>query len=188
MRAKLIRTKIGGVVLFEVEHSQDDRGYFLEVYHEKAFQELGLPNRFVQDNHSHSVRSVLRGFHYQDRTAPMGKLVRCAAGEVLDVVVDLRVGSPTFGQWVAEKLSDRNKRQLYCPVGFGHAFLTLSESADVLYKCTEHYNPSAEGAIRWNDPDINVDWPVQNPVLSKRDAGAKSLKEYLNAPAFFYEG
>lgn len=186
MKGKIIKTTIEDAFLLEVEYFQDERGFFFEVYHEKAFQDLGLPTRFVQDNHSRSVRKVLRGIHYQDMSAPMGKLIRCAVGEIFDVVVDLRVGSPSFGKWIGERLSDQNKRQLYCPVGFGHGFVTLSDFADVQYKCTGFYTPGSEGVIRWNDPDINVDWPVKDPTLSPRDANAMTLKEYLQNPPFKY--
>jgi len=126
----------------------------------------------------------LRGLHYQDMTAPMGKLVRCTLGRIFDVAVDLRVGSPSFGKWFAIELSAENKKQLYVPVGFAHGFATLSEYAEVQYKQTGFYSPPSEGALLWSDPDIGVDWPIANPTLSKRDRNGMSLKEYLKNPAF----
>ena len=187
MKTRILKTKIDDVVLIEIDYFRDERGFFIEFYHQKVFEELGLPTDFVQDNHSRSARKVLRGFHYQDITTPMGKLVRCTVGEILDVVVDLRVGSPTFGHWVGERLSAENMHQLYCPVGFGHAFLTLSEFAEVQYKCTGLYTPSSEGTINYNDPDINIDWPIKDPVVSERDSNGISLQEYLKTPAFKYQ-
>jgi len=127
--------------------NRDDRGFFFESYQRERYQAHGIADEFVQDNHSRSAQGVLRGIHYQDRSAPMSKLVRCTAGSILDVAVDLRVGSPTFGAWVAEELTADNMRQLFVPVGFGHAFLTLSETADVLYKCGGYYAAKAEGAV-----------------------------------------
>ncbi len=166
---------------------RDARGFFLESYHQQRYVEHGIREVFVQDNHSRSLRGVLRGIHYQDLSAPMSKLVRCAAGSILDVAVDLRVGSPTFGRWVAEELNAENMHQLLVPVGFGHAFLTLSDSADVEYKCGGYYTPSAEGAVAWNDPDLRIEWPEPAPLVSARDARAPSLREYLRQPAFRYE-
>ena len=162
----------------------DGRGFFLESYHRQRDVEHGIADEFVQDNHSRSVRGVLRGIHYQDTTAPMSKLVRCALGSILDVAVDLRAGSPTFGRWVAEELNAENMHQLYVPVGFGHAFLTLSESADVEYKCGGYYAPGAEGSVIWNDPEIGISWPNSEPTLSDRDRRAPSLSDYLKKPAF----
>ena len=124
--------------------------------------------------------------HYQDMTAPMGKLVRCTDGRILDVVVDLRVGSPTFARWVAEELSEENMRQLWCPPGCAHGFITLSDSAQVQYKCSGYYTPSAEGAIVWNDPDLAIEWPISTPQLSEKDQSAPTLKDYLEKPAFRY--
>jgi len=173
--------------LIEVDCHQDERGFLVESYHERRFAEHGIVEEFVQDNHSRSRVGVLRGFHYQDMTAPTAKLVRCSAGTILDVAVDLRANSPTFGRWYSLELSSENMRQLLIPIGFGHAFLALSEFADVQYKCTGYYSPSAEGAIAWNDPDIGVDWPVANPIVSRRDQAAPSLREYLRQPAFRYQ-
>jgi len=179
-------TDLEGLVLIDIDYVRDERGFFLESYHRRHFAEHGLELDFVQDNHSRSSRKVLRGFHYQDMTAPMTKLVRCTAGSILDVVVDLRVGSPTLGRWVATELSAENMRQILVPVGFGHAFVTLSDAAEVQYKCTGFYTPAAEGGVAWNDPDVGAEWPFSDPLLSERDRRAPSLRSYLERPAFHY--
>ncbi len=179
-------TKLDGVVLIDTDFFRDERGFFIEVWHAERYREHGLPDAFVQDNHSRSAKKVLRGLHYQDMTAPMGKLVRCTAGAILDVAVDLRVGSPTFGQWVGAELTADSMRQIWVPDGFGHGFVTLSESAEVQYKCTGIYTPPSEGTVAWNDPDIAIDWPFDDPVLSGRDQNGMSLKQYLERPAFHY--
>lgn len=153
----------------------------------REYEAAGIDVEFVQDNHSRSGPKVLRGLHYQDMTVPMGKLVRCTQGRILDVAIDLRVGSPTFAQWVGVELDDQNLRQLWVPPGFAHGFVTLSESADVQYKCSGYYAPSAEGAVRWNDPEIGVDWPINDPVVSAKDAGNPTLRQYLERPAFQFE-
>jgi dTDP-4-dehydrorhamnose 3,5-epimerase len=186
LRYTVTKSALEGVLLVDAEFFRDERGFFIESWHRRNFADLGIDVDFVQDNHSSSLQGVLRGLHYQDMTAPMGKLVRCTAGGVLDVVVDLRVGSPTFARWAAEELSDENMRQLWCPPGFGHGFLTLSESAEVQYKCSGYYTPSAEGAVAWNDPDLAIEWPISRPQLSKKDEGAPSLRDYLENPAFSY--
>src|SRR6266851_466170 len=180
-------TGLDGLRLIEPDVYRDDRGFFLETYSRRRYLDLGINGDFVQDNHSHSKRGVLRGVHYQDMSAPMGKLVFCAAGAVLDVAVDLRVGSPTFGKWYAVELSAANARQIFVPVGFGHAFLVLSDTADVEYKCTGYYEKLAERVIAWNDPQIGIDWPEKRPILSARDADGMSLREYLRRSAFRYE-
>jgi dTDP-4-dehydrorhamnose 3,5-epimerase len=186
MDIHVTKTKLDGVVVIDTDFFRDERGFFIEVYHKQRYADAGLDYEFVQDNHSRSERKVLRGFHYQDITAPMGKLVRCTAGAILDVAVDLRVGSPTFAQWVAVELTADNMRQIMVPDGFGHAFATLSEVAEVSYKCTGLYTPSSEGGVRWNDPDLAVDWPFDDPILSGRDQNSGSLQDYLRAPAFHY--
>jgi len=165
---------------------RDDRGFFLEAYQQRHFAEAGIRDQFVQDNHSRSKQGVLRGLHYQDLSAPMSKLVRCPHGSILDVAVDLRVGSPTFARWFAAELNDTNMHQLFIPVGFAHGFLALSAWADVEYKCGGFYEPKAEGAIAWNDKDLNISWPIAAPVLAPRDASAMSLRQYLERPAFHY--
>jgi dTDP-4-dehydrorhamnose 3,5-epimerase len=179
-------TKLDGVVLIDTDFFRDERGFFIENYHKERFAEHGLHYEFVQDNHSRSSAKVLRGLHYQDTTAPMGKLVRCTEGCVLDVAVDIRVGSPTFGQWVGAELSADSQRQIMVPAGFAHGFLTLSDVAEVQYKCTGYYTPSAEGGLAWDDPDIGIQWPHPDPVLSNRDRNAMSLAQYRERPAFLY--
>ncbi len=187
MDIRVINTNLDGVLIVETECARDERGFFLESYHRRRFAEHGIGAEFVQDNHSRSARHVLRGIHYQDMTAPMDKLVRCTFGRILDVAVDLRAGSPTFAQWVAVELSAANVKQLFVPRGFGHAFLTLSDAAEVQYKCTGYYAPAAEGAVAWNDPDVGVAWPVSDPIISARDSRAMSLADYLRHPAFAYD-
>ncbi len=177
-------TPLAGVLSIQPVVHGDERGVFLETYHRERYREAGIDLGFVQDNHSRSRKGVLRGFHYQDLSAPMAKLVRCAAGAVLDIVVDLRVGSPTFGKSFAIELTGENHRQLLVPVGFGHAFLTLSEQADVEYKCSGYYEPSAEHTIAWNDPEIAVTWPTTNPIVSAKDARGMTLADYRARPAF----
>lgn len=177
-------TKLHGVVLIDTAYFRDERGFFIENWHKRTYAEAGLDLDFVQDNHSRSAKNVLRGLHYQDMTAPMGKLVRCTMGTILDVAVDLRMSSPTFGKWVSVELSAENMRQIYVPEGFGHGFVTLSDFAEVQYKCTGLYTPPSEGTVAWNDPDIGIEWPVAEPVLSARDQKGMSLKQYLENPAF----
>lgn len=172
---KFLPTDIPEVVLVEPAVFRDDRGFFLEVYHERKFLDGGLPSLFVQDNHSYSIRGTLRGLHAQLRK-PQGKLVRAVMGEIFDVAVDIRPGSPTFGRWVGEILSGENFRQLWVPPGFAHGFCVLSESAHVQYKCTELYDREDEIAILWNDPGIAIDWPVEEPLLSPKDAAAPTLE------------
>lgn len=177
-------TGLDGVLLLEPTVRRDDRGLFLESYHQREFLEAGIRDVFVQDNFSRSRRGVLRGFHFQDTTAPMAKLVRCVRGRILDVAVDLRVGSPTFARHVDVELDADRMQELLVPVGFGHAFLALSEWADVEYKCSGFYTPSAERVLAWNDPDVGIPWPVLSPILSERDRQAMSLRDYLEAPTF----
>ena len=147
---------------------EDDRGFFFESYHETKFGELGIRDRFVQDNHAKSVRHTLRGLHYQVRH-PQAKLCRVIQGEVLDVVVDVRHGSPHFGKWESGILSAQNKREMYVPAGFAHGYLVLSETAEFLYKCSDFYHPEYERGVLWNDPEIGITWGVQGPLLSDKD-------------------
>ena len=147
---------------------EDDRGFFFESYHETKFAELGIMDRFVQDNHAKSVRHTLRGLHYQVRH-PQAKLCRVIQGEVLDVVVDVRHGSPHFGKWESGILSAQNKREMYVPAGFAHGYLVLSETAEFLYKCSDFYHPEYERGVLWNDPEIEINWGVQGPLLSDKD-------------------
>ena len=160
---------LAGLVLIEPRVFPDDRGYFLESYKESDFAAAGIDLHFVQDNHTGSVRGVLRGLHYQVRPREQGKLVRVIEGAVWDVAVDLRTGSPTLCQWVGVELSAENRRMLYVPAGFAHGFVTLSESAQFLYKCTAEYDPACERGVRWDDPHIGVQWPLAEVLVSDRD-------------------
>ena len=175
---KIISTAIPDVLLIEPKVFQDERGFFLESYQKKQFQEAGIDMDFVQDNHSKSCRGTLRGLHYQIRQ-PQGKLVHVIAGEVFDVAVDIRQSSPTFGQWVGDYLSAENKRMLWVPAGFAHGFYVTSLDAEVLYKASDYYAPQWERSIIWNDPTIGVHWPIQDelPILSVRDGMGKLLSE-----------
>lgn len=186
MEIRVIPTAIPEVALIETEFRRDERGFFMETYHRERYAAAGLDADLVQDNHSRSAKGVLRGMHYQGPPAAMVKLVRCTAGAILDVAVDLRVGSPTFGKWVAEELTAENMRQLWVPVGFGHGFLTISEFAEVQYKCSAYYAPEVEGAVAWDDPELAIEWPIPEPLLSQRDQRAMRLREYLERPAFQY--
>jgi len=167
------------VLVVEPDVFRDDRGFFLEVWHERKFRDGGLPAAFVQDNQSFSQRGTLRGLHAQIRR-PQGKLVRAVVGEIFDVAVDIRPDSPTFGRWAGETLSGDNFRQLYVPPGFAHGFCVTSESAHVQYKCTQLYDRDDEVAIAWNDPAIGIVWPVAEPRLSPRDLAAPKLAEILH--------
>lgn len=173
---QVVQTSIPEVLIFEPKVFGDDRGYFFESFNQRLFaQATGRSPDFVQDNHSKSTRNVLRGLHYQIRQ-PQGKLVRVTAGEVFDVAVDLRRASPTFGQWVGARLSADNKRQLWVPEGFAHGFLVLSESAEFLYKTTDFYAPEHERCLRWDDPALAIEWPLQGaPILSPKDAQGQTL-------------
>jgi len=176
---KVTRTSLTDVLLLEPRVFGDARGFFLESFNARAFREAsGLDVSFVQDNHSRSSRNILRGLHYQLPPAAQGKLVRCVSGEVYDVAVDLRRTSPTFGHWVGEFLSAENHRQLWIPEGFGHGFLVVSETADFLYKTTGYYAPEYEQAIRWDDPDLAISWPLQGnqPLISEKDSRAGSFR------------
>lgn len=169
-------TKISGVLVFDLPSYHDARGLFFESYHEKKFAEFGIQDRFVQDNQSFSRKDVLRGLHYQLKH-PQAKLCRVIQGEVLDVAVDIRTGSPTFGQWVSVRLSAENKRQLYIPKDFAHGFLVLSETAEVLYKCDDFYYQDDEYGIAWNDPSLGINWESESPILSAKDLGNPPLSK-----------
>ncbi len=186
MKTILVPTPLEGVFVVEIEYFRDERGFFIEAYHKRAFAEAGLDIEIVQYNHSRSGAKVLRGLHYQDMTAPMGKLVRCTVGAIFDVAVDLRVGSPTFGKWSGVELTAENMKQLWVPPGFAHGFATLSEVAEVQYGCTGFYTPLSEGALLWSDPDVGVEWPHLDPVLSTKDQNNPTLRQYLEKPAFYY--
>ena len=169
-------TALPGVLLIEPRVFSDDRGFFLETFQLERYGTAGVPTVFVQDNLSRSVRGTLRGLHFQEPKA-QGKLVQVTRGTVLDVVVDVRRGSPTFGRWLGMELSGDSPRQLWIPPGFAHGFCVTSESADFWYKCTAPYAPAAERSIRWDDPAIGIVWPVQQPLLSKKDANAPLLAD-----------
>ena len=172
---KATRLAIPEVVLIEPKVFGDARGFFFESFNQKAFNEAtGTQHEFVQDNHSRSAKGVLRGLHYQVQQ-PQGKLVRVVRGAVFDVAVDIRKGSPTFGQWVGEELSEDNHRQLWVPPGFAHGFVVLSDAAEFLYKTTDYYAPQFERCIMWNDPTLDIDWPTQLPILSDKDSKGQAF-------------
>jgi len=171
--------KLPGVVIVEPDVHRDQRGFFLETYHLEKYQAGGVPVEFVQDNHSRSTRGTLRGLHLQIRR-PQGKLIRVLQGEIYDVAVDLRRGSPTFKVWEAYTLSAHNFRQLYVPPGYAHGFLVLSDVAEVEYKCSDFYDPGGELGVRWNDAELGISWPLDKPLLSGKDAALPFLKEALD--------
>uniref|UniRef100_UPI003F7783A9 dTDP-4-dehydrorhamnose 3,5-epimerase n=1 Tax=Methanothermobacter thermautotrophicus TaxID=145262 RepID=UPI003F7783A9 len=176
---RFIKTSLDGAIIIEPEVYTDERGYFMETFNEAIFQENGLEVRFVQDNHSMSVRGVLRGLHFQ-REKPQGKLVRVHRGEIFDVAVDLRKNSDTYGEWTGVRLSDENRREFFIPEGFAHGFLALSDGCHVNYKCTELYHPEYDSGIPWDDPDIGIDWPlemVDDLIISEKDRNWKPLRE-----------
>lgn len=177
-----IATKLKGVYIIEPTVFGDNRGYFMESYSKRDFDEAGLKMNFVQDNESKSKKGVLRGLHFQTKHT-QGKLVRVVEGEVFDVAVDLREGSPTFGQWEGVILTAENKRQFYIPEGFAHGFLVLSETATFQYKCTDYYAPEYDGGVLWNDPDIDIKWPLEGideVLLSDKDKAQQTLKEFTS--------
>lgn len=186
---KVTKTGLPGVIIIETDVFQDDRGFFMETYHQARYDTMGIKARFVQDNLSYSRKGVLRGLHYQSPHG-QGKLVYAVKGEVFDVAVDIRKGSPTFGRWVGVTLSGQNKRQLYIPEGFAHGFVVVSDEAVFAYKCTDFYHPETERGIIWNDPDIGIEWPVKDPVLSPKDASYPRLGQIAeeSLPAYPGEG
>lgn len=170
------KTPLDGVFIVDPKVFSDSRGMFYEVYSVKKYEEHGIPAHFVQDNHSVSTKGVLRGLHYQVNPG-QAKLVRVTRGEVFDVVLDIRKESPTYGKWWGLHLSETNRLQLYIPVGFAHGFCVLSESVEFLYKCSDYYSPENERGIIWNDPDLAIDWPINDPILSKKDKVYPRFKE-----------
>lgn len=179
---KVIDTRIPDVKIIEPSVFGDERGFFMETWNQKQFEELvtGKPTQFVQDNHSKSKKGILRGLHYQTENT-QGKLVRVVSGEVFDVAVDIRKGSPTFGQWVGEYLSAENKRQLWIPEGFAHGFYVTSDEAEFVYKCTDYYNPNAEVTIVWDDSNLNVLWPINGEIImSDKDKKGKKLTSLVS--------
>jgi dTDP-4-dehydrorhamnose 3,5-epimerase len=180
-----LETRLEGPILLEPKVHGDHRGFFLETYRRDAYAEAGIADDFVQDNHSLSRRGIVRGMHFQPGQA---KLVRCARGAVLDVVVDLRRGSPTFGEWEAVELDDERHLQLYVPDGFAHGFCVLSDAADLVYKVTTYYDPAAESGFRFDDPEVGISWPDGDLIPSERDAKAPRLAEIADSLPFRYEG
>lgn len=176
---KVTKTKLEGVVIIEPDIFNDNRGFFMESWNKKKMAEVGLDYDFVQDNHSQStVKGTLRGIHFQKGAKAQAKLVRCIKGAVFDVAVDLRKNSPTFKYWVGVELNEKNKKQLLIPRGCGHGFLTLTDDVEFLYKADNYYAPEADAGIRWNDPEIGVEWDIENPILSEKDKKNPFLKDY----------
>lgn len=184
MKVHVTTTPLEGLLVVNIDYFKDDRGFFIESWHKREFAKAGLSFDFVQDSHSRSQYRVLRGLHYQDMRAPMAKLVRCTVGKVLDVAVDLRMESPTFGQAFSIELTAENHTQLLVPVGFAHGFATMSDVCEIQYKQTGFYQPETEGGVAWNDPDLAIAWPFKDPILSKRDQNQMTVKEYRANPAF----
>ena len=174
---KVTESGIKGVFIIEPDVYEDDRGFFMETFHNERYRKLlGINLDFVQDNISRSSKNVLRGMHFQ-KNYPQGKIVKASRGEILDVVVDLRKDSPTYGTWESFRLSEKNKLQVWIPPGFAHGFLVISDSADFEYKCTEYYHPEDELCLMWNDPEVAIDWTINDPILSEKDKKGLSLKD-----------
>ena len=173
---KAVTCCLEGVLLIEPMIYADDRGFFLETFAKETYQSLGITEDFVQDNHSRSAKNVLRGLHFT-KTKPQAQIVTVIRGKIFDVVVDLRKDSPTFGQWFGTKLSDESRRQIYMPPGFAHGFCVLSEYADLHYKVSQRYDPADEGGLIWNDTTVNVDWPIELPIVSERDSCHGTLQD-----------
>jgi dTDP-4-dehydrorhamnose 3,5-epimerase len=179
----VIETSLPGVLVLEPKVFADERGFFMETYHADRFREIGIDAIFVQDNHSRSARGVLRGLHYQEPN-PQGKLVRCTKGALFDVAVDIRVGSPHFGKWAGVELTEENRRMLWVPAGFAHGFCALADISDLAYKVTALYDGKSDRVILWNDPDLQIAWPIRDPLLSPKDAAAPRLKDAQMLPRF----
>jgi dTDP-4-dehydrorhamnose 3,5-epimerase len=175
---ELERLPIDGLCIVHPRVFDDDRGFFFESYNQDKFRRLGIDLNWAQDNHARSIKGTVRGLHFQSGRG-QAKLARCARGRLWDVAVDIRPGSPTLGRWHAVELTEDNKNIFFIPAGFAHGYCALSDVAEALYKCDSVYDPALESEIAWNDPDIGIDWPEKNPVLSKRDQSAQSLREYL---------
>ncbi len=173
---KVIPTNLEKVFIIEPRAFSDSRGYFYETYHKERYVEQGICSDFVQDNFSYSIQGTLRGLHYQF-PKPQAKLVQVLQGEIYDIALDIRRGSPTFGQWVGAYLSEQNKQQLYIPEGFAHGFAVLSPIALFAYKCSDFYAPECEGGVIWNDPDLGIEWPLDKPILSEKDSNYNRLKD-----------
>ena len=176
MSIKYTETDLPGVLLIEPRVFKDSRGFFMETFHQKKYAEAGIDHAFIQDNYSHSTRGTLRGLHYQ-LEHPQAKLVYVIKGEIYDVAVDIRRGSPGFGKWTGQYLSCKNKRQIFIPEGFAHGFCVISETADVLYKATDLYKPDDEYGVLWSDPTIRIDWPIKVPIVSDKDKQFPGLQD-----------
>jgi dTDP-4-dehydrorhamnose 3,5-epimerase len=181
MQINIESTHLRDVVVIVPEIFQDGRGFFSETFRADQFESLGLPTKFLQDNHSRSARGVVRGLHFQWEP-PMGKLMRVTVGSAFLVAVDIRKGSPTLGKWVGVEASAENRRSVWAPAGFARGFCALTDSTEIQYKCTAIYNSKAESAIRWNDPMIGIDWPLSDVVVSEKDRNARSLEDWLASP------
>jgi dTDP-4-dehydrorhamnose 3,5-epimerase len=181
MELKIESRHLGEVCVLAPQVFQDQRGFFTEVFRADLFRELGLPTEFPQDNHSGSVKGVVRGLHFQ-WSPPMGKLMRVTRGTAFLVAVDIRKGSPTLGKWFGAEISAESRKQVWAPAGFARGFCVLSDYAEIQYKCTGIYSNKAESGIRWNDPEIGIEWPVQAPELSEKDRKAQTLKQWLSTP------
>ena len=181
MEIKVETRHLGDIAIVVPEVFEDDRGFFTEIYREDQFKKLGLPPNFVQDNHSRSLKGVVRGLHFQWEP-PMGKLMRVTLGSAFLVAVDIRKGSPTLGKWFGIEVSAKDKKQVWAPAGFARGFCVTSDAAEIQYKCTGIYNKNAESGILWNDPAIGIKWPVENPTLSAKDINAQTLAQWLASP------
>jgi len=181
MAMRIESIHLGEIVVLVPEVLEDERGFFLESFRADQFRSLGLPSEFVQDNHSRSRKGVLRGLHFQ-WDPPMSKLMRVTYGSAFLVAVDIRAGSPTLGKWFGLEVSAENKKQVWAPRGFARGICATSDFAEVQYKCTALYNPAGESGIRWDDPDIGIQWPTREPILSEKDRGAQTLKEWVTSP------
>jgi dTDP-4-dehydrorhamnose 3,5-epimerase len=181
MENKIEKKVLGDVVIIVPDIFQDSRGFFMETFREDQFKALGLPSHFAQDNHSRSVKGVVRGLHFQ-WDPPMGKLMRVTMGSAFLVAVDIRKGSPTLGKWVGIEASTENRRQVWAPAGFARGFCVLSDIAEIQYKCTGIYSNKGESGIRWDDPEIGIEWPIQDVVLSEKDRNAQTLAQWLSRP------
>ena len=174
------RLKIPEVILVEPQVFPDERGFFMESFKESIFKENGINTKFVQDNHSHSIKGTLRGLHYQKNPSAQAKLVTALKGEIFDVAVDIRKGSPTYGKWIGEILSEKNHKLLYVPQGFAHGFCVLSDEADITYKVNNEYSPETDRGLLWNDPKVGVKWPIEKPITSKKDQQQPLLENIDN--------
>jgi dTDP-4-dehydrorhamnose 3,5-epimerase len=181
MELKKVSEHLNGIVVIMPEIFQDERGFFMEIFREDQFKKMGITERFVQENHSGSVKNVLRGLHFQWEP-PMGKMMRVTTGEAFLVAVDIRKGSPTIGKWFGDIVSAKNRKQIWAPAGFARGFCVLSEFAEIQYLTSGIYSNKAESGIRWNDPEIGIEWPVNEPILSGKDVQAQTLKEWLAKP------